>query len=89
MLRALLISLALVGAEAASVAEAQEPLALTIRPHRFEDEAAEARARQERLERRRAEAEFAFRSICINCGPGERFNKSAPFEPLQALSSGR
>ena len=90
MVRPLLLSLALLGSEAAaSLALAQEPLALTIRPSRFEEEAAQARARQERLERRLRQAEFAFRSICINCGPGDRFNNSAPFEPLQVLGSGR
>jgi hypothetical protein len=76
------------GAEAAAVAQdasAQEPLALTIRPSRFEEEAAEARARQERLERRLRNAEFAFRSICISCGPGDRYGSSAPFEPVQVL----
>jgi hypothetical protein len=90
MARALLLCLALVAPEAAGfAAQAQEPIALTVRPSRFEDEAAEARARQERLERRMRQAEFAFRSICIACGPGERFNSSAPFEPLQVLRSGR
>jgi hypothetical protein len=91
MARALLLCLALFAAEAGGFAAQaeEEPIALTIRPSRVEEEAAEARARQERLERRMRQAEFAFRSICIACSPGERFNSSVPFEPLQALRSGR
>lgn len=64
-------------------ADAQEhsgPLEFEVRPSGVEAETAE-----DRLERRLKQREALFRSICIHCSPGERFQSNAPFNPIQTL----
>jgi hypothetical protein len=60
--------------------EASRPLEFEVRPSGVEQETPE-----ERLERRLKQREYLFRSICIQCGPGDRFRSSAPFNPYDAL----
>ena len=75
---------------AALPAAAQEPLTLTVRPSGFDGLTAEARAREARLQRRMQEADFLFRNICTHCGGGiDRPGSTAPFNPLDALSTPR
>jgi hypothetical protein len=60
--------------------EASRPLEFEVRPSGVEPETPEAR-----LDRRLKQREYLFRSICIQCGPGDRFQSNAPFNPYQAL----
>jgi hypothetical protein len=60
--------------------ETSRPLEFEVRPSGVEPETPE-----ERLERRLKQREHLFRSICIHCGPGDRFSSNAPFNPYQAL----
>ena len=60
--------------------EASRPLEFEVRPSRVEPETPE-----DRLERRLKQREYLFRSICIQCGPGDRFGSTAPFNPYEAL----
>ena len=60
--------------------DASQPLEFEVRPSRVETETPEAR-----LDRRLKEREFLFRSICNQCGRGDRFQSSAPFNPLETL----
>jgi hypothetical protein len=59
---------------------ASQPLEFDVRPSGVEEETAE-----DRLNRRLRQREYLFRSICIQCGPGDRFQSSAPFNPQDAL----
>jgi hypothetical protein len=67
---------------AASAQEGSQPLEFEVRPSGVETETG---TQDERLERRLKQREFLFRSICIQCGRGDRFNSSAPFNPIEAL----
>ena len=60
--------------------EASRPLEFEVRPSGVEAETAE-----ERLDRRLKQREYLFRSICVRCGPGDRFQSNAPFNPYEAL----
>lgn len=69
---------------------AQDPMTLTVRPIGVQGLTPEARAVEERLERRMREAEYLFRNICIRCGSGvERPGSTAPFYPLETLHTTR
>ena len=70
---------------ATAPALAKEPLTLTLRPSSVDTLSAEARAREERLQRRLREADFLFRHICVHCGGGDRSGPHAPFDPVGAL----
>lgn len=72
------VGLALVSATVAE--EAVQPLEFDVRPSGVEPETAE-----ERLNRRLKAREHLFRSICVHCGPGDRFQSNAPFSPFEAL----
>jgi hypothetical protein len=83
-------TLALAGPMPLAAQESGEPLSFTVRPYRAETEAADARARQERLIRRRDESEFALRSICRSCSRGlDQGLSSVPFDPLATLNGSR
>jgi hypothetical protein len=69
-----------VSGEGARGQDASRPLEFEVRPSGVEAETPE-----NRLERRLRQREYLFRSICIQCGPGDRFGSSAPFSPYQAL----
>jgi hypothetical protein len=56
------------------------PLEFEVRPSGVEQETPE-----ERLDRRLKQRAYLFRSICIQCGPGDRFRSNAPFSPYEAL----
>jgi hypothetical protein len=89
ILRLLLLAamVALAGPIRLAAQENREPLSFTVRPYRADTEAADARARQERLIRRRDESEFALRSICRNCSRGlDQGLSSVPFDPLATLN---
>jgi hypothetical protein len=60
--------------------DAFRPLEFEVRPSGVEPETPE-----ERLDRRLKQREYLFRSICIHCGPGDRFGSNAPFNPYEAL----
>jgi hypothetical protein len=60
--------------------EASRPLEFEVRPSGVEPDTPE-----DRLERRLKQREHLFRSICIQCGPGDRFGSNAPFSPYEAL----
>ena len=60
--------------------ETSRPLEFEVRPSGVEPETP-----QDRLERRLKQREYLFRSICIHCGPGDRFGSNAPFNPYEAL----
>ena len=57
--------------------ESSRPLQFDVRPSGVEPETAE-----DRLDRRLKQREHLFRSICIQCTPGDRFQSNAPFTPL-------
>ena len=65
---------------AQAAAESAGPLEFEVRPSGVEPETPE-----ERLERRLKQREYLFRSICVQCGPGDRFRSDAPFNPFEAL----
>jgi len=82
-------TLALAGPAPLAAQEKREPLSFTVRPSRPEAEAADARARQERLIRRRDESEFALRSICRNCSRGlDQGLSIVPFDDAERVRSG-
>lgn len=59
---------------------------LTVRPSGVDQEASEARARQEKLLKRMEQSDLMIRSICINCGDGWKHQIYAPFNPLASLN---
>ena len=84
------LAFALLGADCAIAQEATSgsgPLVLTVRPSRF-GSGDEIRERQERLMRRAAQRDYAFRTICKGCGAAAT---GAPvgsaFFPLDALAA--
>ena len=64
----------------AAAQEVSQPLEFEVRPSGVETETPE-----DRLERRLKQREYLFRSICIQCGRGDRFQSNAPFNPIEAL----
>ena len=64
----------------AAAQEAPQPLEFEVRPSGVEPETPE-----DSLDRRLRQREHLFRSICIQCGSGDRFRSSAPFNPYEAL----
>jgi hypothetical protein len=61
--------------------DTSRPLAFEVRPSGVVSETPE-----EALDRRLRQREYLFRSICIQCGRGDRFSSTAPFKPLEALA---
>ena len=66
-------------------ADASTPLVLNVTPSRIQDSA------NERLMRRVRNRDFAFRSICVGCGPinARGTNARAAFSPLNTLAKRR
>ena len=64
----------------ATARDASQPLEFDVRPSGVEPETAE-----DRLDRRLKQREHLFRSICIHCAPGDRFQSNAPFKPFETL----
>lgn len=63
-----------------------EGLTLRVSPSGYDTVAAEARAREARLQQRMREADFLFRNICRQCGGGtDRPGSNAPFNPIETL----
>ena len=56
------------------------PLEFEVRPSGVESETPD-----EKLERRLKQRESLFRSICIHCAPGDRFQSNTPFRPFETL----
>ena len=91
-MRIILLTAALiVGCHEAAFAEpppASSPLAITVRPSRVEDQADDAREREDRLYRRMQQNEFQFRNICTGCGGGmAQTGGSVPFNPIETLAN--
>jgi hypothetical protein len=83
-LRACLTLLLGIGSLSGSVSAAEEfrPLEFEVRPSGVVAETAD-----QALDRRLKAREYLFRSICNQCGRGDRFNSNAPFKPYEALAA--
>jgi hypothetical protein len=65
----------------AAAQEGSKPLEFEVKPSGVEPE----ETAEDRLDRRLKQREYLFRSICLQCGPGDRFRSNAPFNPFEAL----
>ena len=84
-LLALLWSLAAAFAVLPQGLEAEEllrPLEFEVRPSGVVGETPD-----EALDRRLRQREYLFRSICKQCGRGDRFSSNDPFKPFDALGA--
>jgi hypothetical protein len=63
----------------AGAQDVSQPLEFEVRPSGVEE------STEDRLERRLKQREHLFRSICIQCGRGDRFQSNAPFNPIETL----
>ncbi|KAA2237046.1 hypothetical protein [Salinarimonas soli] len=80
-----LLALLLTLASTAALAQEQgAPLVFDVTPSGIDDGGAAARDRLERLVRRREQADYRFRTICINCGGQDRWG-AGTYSPFQAL----
>ena len=69
----------------AAAEEMSSPLEFEVRPSGFVAETP-AETPDEALDRRLRQREYLFRSICKQCGRGDRFSSDIPFKPLEALA---
>jgi len=69
----------------AAAEELSAPLEFEVRPSGVSAEIP-AETPDEALDRRLRQREYLFRSICKQCGRGDRFSSDVPFKPLEALA---
>lgn len=66
----------------AAAEEMSRPLEFEVRPSGVVGETPD-----EALDRRLRQREYLFRSICKQCGPGDRYSSNDPFRPFEALAA--
>ena len=69
----------------AAAEEMSSPLEFEVRPSGVLADIP-AETADEALDRRLRQREYLFRSICKQCGRGDRFSSDVPFKPLEALA---
>ena len=69
----------------AAAEEMSAPLEFEVRPSGVLADIP-AETPDEALDRRLRQREYLFRSICKQCGRGDRFSSDVPFKPLEALA---
>ena len=83
----ILIAVLFLSGAAGARAENAKPPLLIVHPSGVDDRNEDARAREDRLNRRMQENDYLFRNICVQCGGGiNRAGSNAPFNPIKTLS---